>query len=152
MSWLALVRELYARLSSRRADSPPASLRFVQAPAPPPSASTLLATTYGLAASPVSVVSATPAVESCLSCGWPTAEPYEIVSRHMTSEGLIMWTRCVCGRLEVRRGDSLLLRWTRAPADHCGSRSGPDIPPTNSRAELRRDRRDQLDPTRLAGG
>lgn len=41
--------------------------------------------------------------ERCASCGWPLSDPYEIVSRHRTSEGLIVYTRCVCGRLQVRR-------------------------------------------------
>jgi hypothetical protein len=54
-------------------------------------------------------------VESCPACGWPTAEPYEIVSRHVTSEGVITWSRCACGRLQVHRGASVVLRATSTP-------------------------------------
>lgn len=39
----------------------------------------------------------------CRHCGWPETDPYEEVSRHTTSEGLIVYTRCVCGLLHVRR-------------------------------------------------
>jgi hypothetical protein len=46
----------------------------------------------------------------CPRCGWPDAEPYEIVSRHVTSEGLITWSRCACGRLRVHRGTTVVLR------------------------------------------
>jgi hypothetical protein len=46
----------------------------------------------------------------CPRCGWPTVEPFEVVSRHLTSEGTITWIRCACGRLEVRRGTELVLR------------------------------------------
>jgi hypothetical protein len=42
----------------------------------------------------------------CPCCGWPDADPYEIVSRHETSEGTVVYTRCVCGRLQVRHGDA----------------------------------------------
>ncbi len=42
----------------------------------------------------------------CPCCGWPEADPYEIVSRHETSEGTVVYTRCVCGRLQVRHGDA----------------------------------------------
>lgn len=39
----------------------------------------------------------------CGHCGWPEADPYEVASRHATSEGVIVYTRCVCGALQVRR-------------------------------------------------
>ena len=38
---------------------------------------------------------------NCPCCGWPTDEPFATVSRHRTSEGLVAWTRCPCGRLRV---------------------------------------------------
>jgi hypothetical protein len=40
---------------------------------------------------------------NCPWCGWPTYEPFQTVSRHRTSEGLVAWTRCPCGRLRVVR-------------------------------------------------
>jgi hypothetical protein len=51
----------------------------------------------------------------CPCCGWPTAEPYQVVSRHQTSEGTIIWSRCACGRLQVHRGATLVLRATARP-------------------------------------
>jgi hypothetical protein len=51
----------------------------------------------------------------CPACGWPTAEPYEVVSRHITSEGTITWSRCACGRLRVHRGSTLVLRGGALP-------------------------------------
>jgi hypothetical protein len=50
----------------------------------------------------------------CPRCGWPTAEPYQVVSRHVTSEGTITWSRCACGQLQVHLGRAALLRstWT----------------------------------------
>jgi hypothetical protein len=54
----------------------------------------------------------------CPRCGWPTAEPFEVVSRHVTSEGVIIWSRCACGRLQVHRGNTLVLRSTGTA---CGS-------------------------------
>jgi hypothetical protein len=50
----------------------------------------------------------------CPRCGWPTAEPFEVVSRHVTSEGMIVWSRCACGRLQVHRGGRLVLRSARS--------------------------------------
>ncbi|HEY7486710.1 MAG TPA: hypothetical protein VH912_19775 [Streptosporangiaceae bacterium] len=38
----------------------------------------------------------------CRRCGWPEDQPYETVSRHLTSTGVIVYTRCVCGLLQVR--------------------------------------------------
>jgi hypothetical protein len=48
--------------------------------------------------------------QTCPSCGWPAAEPFEVVSRHATSEGTITWSRCVCGRLQVHRDSAIVLR------------------------------------------
>lgn len=39
----------------------------------------------------------------CPRCGWPETDVYEVVSRHRTSTGVILYTRCVCGLLQVRR-------------------------------------------------
>lgn len=64
--------------------------------------------------------------ERCAYCGWPEAEPYEVVSRHDTSEGTVVYTRCACGRLQVRRGHSA------APV--LSSRSGPVNAPARGRA------------------
>jgi hypothetical protein len=50
--------------------------------------------------------------DTCPRCGWPTAEPFQVVSRHVTSEGTITWSRCACGRLQVHRGGALVLRST----------------------------------------
>lgn len=41
--------------------------------------------------------------DTCPGCGWPVAEGYDIVSRHRTSEGLVVWARCVCGALQMWR-------------------------------------------------
>ncbi|WP_461004023.1 hypothetical protein [Streptomonospora sediminis] len=38
----------------------------------------------------------------CPDCGWPEAEIYQVVSRHFTSTGMVLYTRCACGRLQVR--------------------------------------------------
>lgn len=38
----------------------------------------------------------------CRRCGWPEEQPYETVSRHHTSTGVIVYTRCACGLLQVR--------------------------------------------------
>lgn len=46
--------------------------------------------------------SADNAAMTCGRCGWPESEPYEIVSRHYTSSGVIEYTRCACGLLQVR--------------------------------------------------
>ena len=46
----------------------------------------------------------------CPHCGWPDAEPFEIVSRHQTPEGLTVWTRCGCGSLQVRVTDGVSAR------------------------------------------
>lgn len=36
----------------------------------------------------------------CVDCGWPDTN-WQVVSRHRTSEGVVVWTRCVCGALQV---------------------------------------------------
>ena len=41
-------------------------------------------------------------MEDCPHCGWPRSEVYEVLSRHLTSEGVVSYTRCACGELEVR--------------------------------------------------
>ncbi|WP_157036251.1 hypothetical protein [Streptomonospora alba] len=38
----------------------------------------------------------------CPDCGWPESEIYQVVSRHLTSTGMVLYTRCACGRLQVR--------------------------------------------------
>lgn len=45
--------------------------------------------------------------DGCPRCGWPDSEPYEVVSRHQTSDGLVVWTRCVCGALQLRLGQAV---------------------------------------------
>ncbi|TDB81516.1 hypothetical protein E1264_32645 [Actinomadura sp. KC216] len=42
------------------------------------------------------------AVEECPRCGWPESEAYEVLSRHLTSEGVVTYTRCACGEVQVR--------------------------------------------------
>ncbi|MFG3342895.1 hypothetical protein [Glycomyces sp. NPDC048151] len=37
----------------------------------------------------------------CPVCGW-TDDDAAVVSRHHTSEGVIVWTRCVCGAVRAR--------------------------------------------------
>jgi len=38
-------------------------------------------------------------MDTCPRCGWDQRDPYEIVSRHRTSAGEVVYTRCVCGLL-----------------------------------------------------
>lgn len=38
----------------------------------------------------------------CPYCGWPDADPFAVVSRHSTPEGMTVWSRCSCGSLQVR--------------------------------------------------
>jgi hypothetical protein len=52
---------------------------------------------------PSTVDSARPDRRLCGECGWPVDQPAEVISRHLTSEGLVVYTRCVCGRLQVSR-------------------------------------------------
>jgi hypothetical protein len=41
-------------------------------------------------------------VDDCPHCGWPENETYEVMSRHLTSDGVVSYTRCVCGEVQVR--------------------------------------------------
>lgn len=40
-------------------------------------------------------------VSGCAQCGWPSDQPTEILSRHTTSEGVVVYSRCVCGALHM---------------------------------------------------
>jgi hypothetical protein len=44
-----------------------------------------------------------PSLGACPSCGITRAVGGEVASVHRTSEGLVIWVRCVCGALELRR-------------------------------------------------
>lgn len=46
----------------------------------------------------------------CGGCGHPQSDPAETVSTHATSEGLVTYTRCGCGALQIR-----LARWDSSP-------------------------------------
>jgi hypothetical protein len=49
--------------------------------------------------------------DACPHCGWPDgAEPFQVVSRHSTSAGHTVWTRCSCGSLQVRVVDATGMR------------------------------------------
>lgn len=37
----------------------------------------------------------------CATCGWPLRDPYEVVSRHPVTEGVVVYSRCACGVLRV---------------------------------------------------
>lgn len=41
----------------------------------------------------------------CSNCGWPTNQPFQVLSRHRTSEGIVVYTRCACGvvRMQLAR-------------------------------------------------
>jgi hypothetical protein len=41
-------------------------------------------------------------VNLCPFCGWPEAELFDVASRHRTTEGQTVWTRCACGSLQMR--------------------------------------------------
>jgi hypothetical protein len=41
-------------------------------------------------------------VSDCPTCGWPESDVYEVLSRHFTSEGVVTYSRCVCGEIQVR--------------------------------------------------
>jgi hypothetical protein len=45
-------------------------------------------------------------VKYCPFCGWPEDETYTEASRHRTSQGQTVWTRCVCGSLQMRTVDA----------------------------------------------
>jgi hypothetical protein len=57
------------------------------------------------------------AEDLCPCCGWPAAEPFQVVSRHVTSEGTLTWSRCACGRLRAHRDGTLVLRASRTARD-----------------------------------
>ncbi|MET7640190.1 hypothetical protein [Streptomyces sp. NPDC005438] len=46
----------------------------------------------------------------CPHCGWPDAEPFQVVSRHHTGRGQTVWTRCGCGSLQIRSVDETGVR------------------------------------------
>jgi transcriptional regulator NrdR family protein len=39
---------------------------------------------------------------SCPVCAWPASDVYEVISRHLTSEGVVTYSRCACGEVQVR--------------------------------------------------
>lgn len=41
-------------------------------------------------------------VNGCPRCGWPRNEIFEVLSRHLTSKGVVSYTRCACGEIEMR--------------------------------------------------
>ncbi|TYB37985.1 hypothetical protein [Actinomadura chibensis] len=41
-------------------------------------------------------------MDECPRCGWPESEVYDVLSRHLTSEGVVTYTRCACGEVQVR--------------------------------------------------
>jgi hypothetical protein len=45
-------------------------------------------------------------VKHCPFCGWPEDELYIEASRHRASVGQTVWTRCVCGSLQMRVVDA----------------------------------------------
>ena len=38
--------------------------------------------------------------DTCIDCGWPNTDG-QVVSRHRTSQGVVVWSRCVCGALQI---------------------------------------------------
>jgi hypothetical protein len=46
-------------------------------------------------------------VKHCPYCGWPDDELFDEASRHRTSVGQTVWTRCVCGSLQMRVVDAV---------------------------------------------
>jgi hypothetical protein len=55
-----------------------------------------------------------PMTGRCPHCGWSDADPFHVLSRHHTVDGLTTWVRCACGSLQVwlldAAGARLLLR------------------------------------------
>ena len=41
-------------------------------------------------------------MDECPRCGWPQSDVYEVLSRHLTSEGVVTYTRCACGMVQMR--------------------------------------------------
>lgn len=59
------------------------------------------------------------ATATCPYCGRPDADPFQVVSRHRTSTGQTVWTRCGCGSLQMRVLDEVGERVvTRSRAPH----------------------------------
>ena len=62
----------------------------------------------------------------CPFCGWPEDE-VDVASWHHTTEGQTVWTRCVCGSLQMRvvglSGSRIVAR-SRGDVD-VDSRAGP---------------------------
>ncbi|MBK3646928.1 MULTISPECIES: hypothetical protein [Streptomyces] len=51
-------------------------------------------------------MTSTTGATACPHCGRPDgAEPFQVVSRHLTAAGSTLWTRCACGSLQVRTAD-----------------------------------------------
>lgn len=46
------------------------------------------------------------AITLCPYCGRPDAGPFQVLSRHRTSIGETVWTRCACGSLQIRVRDA----------------------------------------------
>jgi hypothetical protein len=42
-------------------------------------------------------------MSACPYCGWPDDKPVQTLSRHSTVDGLLVWTRCICGSLQARQ-------------------------------------------------
>ncbi|MEV0220560.1 hypothetical protein [Streptomyces sp. NPDC050704] len=74
--------------------------------------------------------------DACPHCGWPDrAEPFQVVSRHTTSAGHTVWTRCGCGSVQVRVVDATGMRVVSRsrPADRGMDRHRPSTDPTRCR-------------------
>ncbi|MCH6160657.1 hypothetical protein [Streptomyces marispadix] len=41
-------------------------------------------------------------MSDCPHCGWPDSRPVQDLSQHPTEEGVLSWTRCVCGSVQAR--------------------------------------------------
>ena len=63
----------------------------------------------------------------CPHCGRPDrAEPFREVSQHTTAAGRTVWTRCVCGSVQVRVADAWgtrVVSRSRPPAPQADSAS-----------------------------
>ncbi|BAW05371.1 hypothetical protein [Nocardia seriolae] len=45
----------------------------------------------------------------CGRCGWPIDQPFQVLSRHRTSEGIVSYTRCACGALRMQLSPAAFL-------------------------------------------
>jgi hypothetical protein len=66
---------------------------------------------------------------SCPHCGWPDAEPYQVISRRLTRDSTqLSWVRCACGSLQMRQqpraGDASVLTRGRPTLDLQGMAKG----------------------------